>query len=224
SCFYGNDRVNLVAGGQRFIKDLKVGDQIWSMTPYEKSLIQDEIVMMMHNGPNQTALFYTFETTNGLEVSLTGAHYIPVTIDELNKIEHLPASKVTLKHQLFLLGKTVSIKSIRTTIRYGFYSPLSLSSYLFVNNITTLVFSASHRASPQTLHHIFAPIRVYYRIMRTIYGTNYDPFATAIKDGLHPVPRFLKKFHLLVRIVYFVPKYFGIIIIPILIFRVVKKK
>ncbi|CAF1604387.1 unnamed protein product [Adineta ricciae] len=194
------------------------------MTPSGKSLIKDEIVMMMHNGPNQAALFYTFQTTNGLEVSLTGAHYIPVLMDELNKTEHIPASKVTLKHQLILLGKTIPIKSIRTTIRYGFYSPLSLSSYLFVNNITTLVFSASHHASPQTLHHIFAPIRVYYRITRTIYGSNYDPFPTAIKDGLHPVPRFLKKFHLLVRIIYFGPKYFDIIIVPILIFRVFKKK
>jgi hypothetical protein len=86
-------------------------------------------------------LFYTFTTKNGYEVSLTGTHYIPVFVPELNKIQFLPASQVTLKHHLIMFGQKVEIENISINVRQGFYSPLTLTSYLFVNNISTSVFS-----------------------------------------------------------------------------------
>jgi len=52
SCFYGKDRVNLIDGGTRRIEELKVGDRIWSLIHHGNYLIQDEIILMMHNGPN----------------------------------------------------------------------------------------------------------------------------------------------------------------------------
>jgi hypothetical protein len=45
--------VNLIDGGQRSIEHLKVGDQIWSISPDGKSFIKDEIILMMHNEPNK---------------------------------------------------------------------------------------------------------------------------------------------------------------------------
>jgi hypothetical protein len=86
-------------------------------------------------------LFYTFKTKQRYEVSLTSAHNIPVFVPEKNKIEFLPASKVTLKHRLIMFGANVEIENISLTARQGFYSPLTLSGYLFVNNISTSVFS-----------------------------------------------------------------------------------
>jgi hypothetical protein len=52
ACFYGKDRVNLIDGGTRRIEELKVGDRIWSLSHHANYLIQDEIILMMHNGPN----------------------------------------------------------------------------------------------------------------------------------------------------------------------------
>lgn len=46
--------VNLIDGGQRSIKELKVGDQIWSISSDGKNKISDEIVLMMHNEPNKS--------------------------------------------------------------------------------------------------------------------------------------------------------------------------
>jgi hypothetical protein len=53
SCFFGKDMVNLIDGGQRSIEQLKVGDQIWSISSDGNFIIKDEIILMMHNEPNQ---------------------------------------------------------------------------------------------------------------------------------------------------------------------------
>jgi len=53
SCYSGEDLVELVDGGKRSIKHLKVGDEIWSIGFDGKSLIKDEIILMMHHQPTQ---------------------------------------------------------------------------------------------------------------------------------------------------------------------------
>jgi len=212
-CFYGKDKVNLIDGGQRSIEELKVGDRIWSISDDGKSLIKDEIVLMMQNGPNATALFYTFKTKEGYEVSLTATHNIPVFLPEENRITFLRASKVTTKHRLIMFNRKVEIENISMNSRIGYFAPLTLSGYLFVNNISTSVFSDSYRVSPNTLQRVFTPIRVYYHVMRWIFGKNYDPFETDLKVGLHPLPSFLKQHELEIRIIcyslmYIVPTLF----------------
>ena len=127
-CFYGKDYVNLVNGGRRAIEQLKIGDRIWSMTDNTNELIQDEIIMMMHDGPNQPGLFYTFETEQGYHLSLT-------------EIKFLRASKVTQKHRLLMFNQTIPIKTITYKPLIGYYSPITLSGYLFVNNISASCYS-----------------------------------------------------------------------------------
>ena len=87
------------------------------------------------------ALFYTFKTKQGNEISLTATHNIYVYLPEQDRIEHLRASKVTLDHRLIMHEQKVQIESITVNTRHGYYSPLTLSSYLFVNNISTSVFA-----------------------------------------------------------------------------------
>jgi len=74
--------------------------------------------------------FYTFKTKQGYEVSLTSTHNIPVFVPEENIIEFLPASKVTLKHRLIMLGQKVEIENISINYGQSFYSPLTLSGSL----------------------------------------------------------------------------------------------
>jgi hypothetical protein len=54
ACFSGTDQVNLIDGGRRSIEQLKVGDRIWSMTDDTSHLVPDEIILIMHNGSNQS--------------------------------------------------------------------------------------------------------------------------------------------------------------------------
>ena len=46
--------VNLVDGGQRAIENLRVGDRIWSISHGGNSLFEDEFILMMDSGPNET--------------------------------------------------------------------------------------------------------------------------------------------------------------------------
>ena len=50
--------VNLVRGGQRAIEDLKVGDRIWTLNHRGTALFQDQVILMMDNGPNKTGQFF----------------------------------------------------------------------------------------------------------------------------------------------------------------------
>jgi hypothetical protein len=187
-------------------------------------------------------LFYTFKTKEGHEVSLTSAHNIPVFIPETNQIKVFRASKVTLKHQLIMFNKKIQIENILINARQGFYAPLTLTGYLFVNNISTSVFSDkylfkfifknlnlslflfSHRVSSHSLQRIFTPIRIYYLLMRWIFGKTYDPFETKIKEGLHPLPAFLKQNESLIRFIHLTPMHTLRILAIIFIYEIFNKK
>ncbi|CAF0901329.1 unnamed protein product [Adineta steineri] len=178
---------------------------------------------MMHNGPNQKVMFYTFQSVEGGKFSLTGAHNIPVFDTIENKIKIKRASLVTMQDRLIMFGKTVEITNILITIGKGFYSPLTLSSYLMVNNVSTSVFSENYKVSSRTVHLVFIPIRIYYHMTRWIYGNNYNPFVE-IEEGLHPIPYFYKQQQAKMRFVFLkFPKYLFSTIIIIIIIHFVQK-
>ena len=54
---------------------------------------------------------------------------------------------------------------------------------------------------------MFAPFRVYYRVMRWLFGKNYNPYETDVQEGLHPVPVWLKKHDMEIRVLYYAPVY-----------------
>ena len=56
ACYFGGDYVSLVDGGQRQIKNLKVGDRVWSLDAAGTTLVQDEIIVIPHAGPSSSSL------------------------------------------------------------------------------------------------------------------------------------------------------------------------
>lgn len=59
ACYFGEDYVSLVAGGRRQIRNLKVGDRIWTIRSDGQKLIADEIMCIPHAGPTTFSnLFY----------------------------------------------------------------------------------------------------------------------------------------------------------------------
>jgi hypothetical protein len=70
---------------------------------------------------------------------LTGSHNIIVVDKDEKTMKFLRASKVTLEHQLVIVGRPIKLKKIVYSQRIGFYAPLTLTSYLLVNNISTSV-------------------------------------------------------------------------------------
>lgn len=87
------------------------------------------------------AVFYKFETVDGHEVSLTGAHNIPIFDRREQRVKIVRSAQVTMRDQLIIRGRRVTLRNISTHSAQGFYSPLTLSSYLMVNDILTHVFS-----------------------------------------------------------------------------------
>ncbi|CAF1540671.1 unnamed protein product, partial [Adineta steineri] len=206
SCFYGKDQVELVHGEKRSIENLVIGDRVWSITPDGNSLIEDEIIMMMHNEPNISASFYTFKTIEGYEVSLTDRHNIPVFDSKENQIKIKRSSLVRQEDYLLMYNRKIKIENISINTRIGFYSPLTLTGYLLVNNISTSVFSDSYKTSSNTIQLGFLPIRLYYRLARMIYGKSYNPFGD-IQYGLHPVAKFYKDYQKQLRFWFHTSKY-----------------
>ncbi|UJR14333.1 hypothetical protein I4U23_001329 [Adineta vaga] len=192
SCYYGGDLIHLLDGTYKRIDQLQVGDRLWSLTKDGKRIIEDEMILMMYADANNSILFYTFTTYDGYSISLTSNHYIIIFDSEHNKIMYISASKVTQAHHLILSNRTSQIKKINKSVRKGFYSPLTLSGSLLVNNISTSVYIANYGISPETFHKIFTPIRIYYRFTRWIFGNDYNPYTNYLKHGLHPLGTFLK--------------------------------
>lgn len=87
------------------------------------------------------ALFYKFETVDGHEVSLTGSHNIPIYDRREQRVKVIRSSDVTMQDQLIIRGRKITLRNISTHSAQGFYSPLTMTSYLLVNDILTHVFS-----------------------------------------------------------------------------------
>ena len=182
-------------------------------------ILQNLFLFLFHTLVSIVALFYTFHTEDGYEVSLTETHNILVYLSNDDRIDFLRASRVTLEHQLIMFNRKVKILNITQNIRNGYYSPLTLSSYLLVNNISTSVFADSYRASPRHVHNAFIPVRVYYHLMRMIYGKTYDPFGSDGLDGLHPLLESMKYHQNKIRTGYFCLVYMIPLLSVVLILR-----
>ena len=144
----------MVDGGTRLIEDLKVGDRVWSIGEDGKTFIEDEIILMMDNGPNKTsnlvnidiksidylliflALFYTITTIDGDHVTLTDHHFLPVYDPEEKQFTTIRAFDVTFSHLLVVYNRTVKITNISRNFHVGYYAPLTYTGYLLVGNIS----------------------------------------------------------------------------------------
>lgn len=87
------------------------------------------------------ARFYVFEISENNQIRLIDSHNIHIYDSEDKQIKTICASKVTNKHHLIMYNKTIPIKTISINIRHGFYSPLTLSGSLLINNISASCFS-----------------------------------------------------------------------------------
>ncbi|CAF0839268.1 unnamed protein product [Adineta steineri] len=177
----------MIEGGQRRIGNVKPGDRVWTLSYDGQYLIEDEITIIVHAELNTPTYFYTFITNEGHEVSLTDLHYIVIFDSSINKMDTICASQVTLHHRLVMLGRTIAIEKIIYSKRIGFSSPVTLSGYLLVNNLSTSSFHGTH-----DFHHRMGDLpRFYYRITKWLFGNNYKPFGSTISEEMHPLCTFV---------------------------------
>ena len=95
----------------------------------------------MLSEPKFLAKFYTMTLVDGNELSLTDRHYIPIFHVNESRIQMIRSADVAAGDQLLMYEKAVAVKKILISFRPGFYSPLTLSGHLMVNNVSTSIFS-----------------------------------------------------------------------------------
>jgi hypothetical protein len=57
TCFSGDDNVTLFDGSSKAMRDLQVGDVVWTVSDDMKTLVLSEIFIMPHNVRNKTSEF-----------------------------------------------------------------------------------------------------------------------------------------------------------------------
>lgn len=72
---------------------------------------------------------------------MTDAHYIHVATNDAKRMKIIRASSVTLKDKLIMINRSIDLKEILYSKHIGYYSPITLTGYLLVNNISTSVYS-----------------------------------------------------------------------------------
>ncbi|CAF1484948.1 unnamed protein product [Adineta ricciae] len=202
SCYFGGDYVHLLDGGQRQISSLKVGDRVWALSQDGKYLIDDIIMVIPHGGPQTLTEFYTFTTVENQTISLTDTHFLVIFDSQDKQMKTISASRVTLNHRLVMINRTISLKQIEIVQRIGFYSPITISGYLLVNNLSTSVYSDFFHASHDFHHSLAGPARAYYNLTRWLFGNDFHPFGTSISQELHPISKLVIVVHDFVQYVY----------------------
>ncbi|CAF1441281.1 unnamed protein product [Adineta steineri] len=186
-----NDNVTLADGSPRAIRDLQVGDLVWTISDDMKTLVLSEVITMLHNVRNRIVRFHTVETVTGHRVSLTSAHYVRVS-----HFEYLSASQLTLNHSLYVVDKTTGnirearIQSIKIENKQGAFNPVTLHGTLLANGIFASSYANVFGWSHETFQNMATPFRLLYYLTKYLgihqaIWTNNDEFVWAAKPFLY---------------------------------------
>ncbi|CAF1132735.1 unnamed protein product [Adineta steineri] len=138
-CFSGSDSVRLDNGKLKLMRDLQIGDSIWSGNQNELCLTN--VIRIPHADPNLLFLFYTMKTRSGHQIT----------------------DQLTLNHSLHFIdyNNTIissSIVNIKREHKLGVFQPVTLSGTLFVNDIVASSYLNNLKLTHEELHDILAPL------------------------------------------------------------------
>lgn len=80
----------------------------------------------------------------------------------------------------------------------------------------------SYKVSADTVHLVFTPIRLYYRLTRFLFGEDYKPFKE-VKEGLHPIPGFYKRHQATLRFLFYLFRYMVIGVLTLTIHFILRR-
>lgn len=210
-CFSLNDTAKTPKGDDIPIGNLKIGEKVLAVDRHDQ-VVPTEIIAILHYEakaegkhsppPYQTnrsnhrpffsllALFYTFTTETGHQLSLTPEHLVYIGNQTYVQARHVNSKD----HQLFIPGKngqleSSTIRSIEIHLKHGYATPITEQGTLLVNNISSSCYASVYH------HHIghmaMAPLRWIHRV-KQIFGL-VNKNATN-ENGLHWYPRVLNNF------------------------------
>ena len=167
-CFHGSNKVLLENGKRKLISEVKVEDEILAVD--EMGILQvSQVVMQLHQAPEQTAMFHVIQTKTGRKLTLTQSHLIYKSkrnpgnnLKEFSSSEPVFASKVEKGDLVYVLDENdklikEEIVSTHLETRKGIYSPVTAHGTIIVEDILASCYSDYEGHS--LIHMVFAPVR-----------------------------------------------------------------
>ncbi|CAF3478283.1 unnamed protein product [Adineta steineri] len=169
-CFSNDSIVQLTNGEYKHISLIKPGDKLLTI---EKSFIKStEMIMMLHKSKLEKALFYTFRTKSGHQISLTENHLVPIKSHFNNNEKYIPAKEIQKGDLLFILlnNRTIKYSPIickTIEIKQAYYAPLTIKGTLLINNILSSCFAnvKNHNLAQISMF----PLRFYYTFLKLFH-------------------------------------------------------
>ena len=143
SCFPGSATVHLAGGDTKQMKHLQLGDQVLT-----KGGVYTEFLGWTDKNVNRKTQFLKIVTNNASSVMLTASHNIYVYGE---KLVTKYAQDVNIGDLLVnLSGELEEVTAITSVQELGYYSPLTSSGDLFVNQLLSSCYASFPHAAAVT--------------------------------------------------------------------------
>ncbi|CAF0895587.1 unnamed protein product [Adineta steineri] len=185
-CFSLNDTAQKPDGKQISIGNLQIGEKVLAIDKNDH-IISTEIIAILHYENNSQALFYTFTTETGHQVSLTPEHLIYIGNRTYIQARHIDSKK----HQLFIRGENnqieaSNIRSIDVELKHGYATPITQHGTLLVNSVSSSCYASIYYHSIG--HMAMAPLRWIHQLKQIFGLINKNE---TNDNGIHWYPRAL---------------------------------
>ncbi|CAF4108500.1 unnamed protein product, partial [Rotaria magnacalcarata] len=185
-CFSLNDTAKTPNGDEISIENLKIGEKVLAID-HNDQIISTEVVAILHYEKNLPALFYTFTTDSGHQLSLTPEHLVYIGNQKYIQARYIDSNE----HQLFIAGRNGQLKSSRilsidVQIKRGYATPITQHGTLLVNNVSSSCYASIYHHSIG--HLAMAPLRWAHQA-KQIFGLINT--SETNENGIHWYPKAL---------------------------------
>lgn len=190
-CFPGSSTVSLQDGTKKAVKDLQTGDKVLAADEGGNPVFTDFIMFIDHDSTTRR-VFYVIETDSGQKITLTAAHLLFVsqnnlTENEDRRLSAIFASQVRTGQRVFVFDaersrlEPVTVKRIYTREHEGSFAPVTVQGTIVVDQVLASCYAVIE--DHDLAHWALAPVRLAHWLSSLLFSSR--PQACAQNDGVH---------------------------------------
>lgn len=172
-CFSGTGTVQTPDRGRVYISDIKVGDQILTMTK-DGTLQYSDVITFLDRDEHRNGLFYTLFMSDERTITLTDKHLIYTSASNhttLHSFVARYADSVKIGQYVLIAENLDVIKpskviDIKIDTQKGVFAPLTAEGSIVVNDVVASCYGVIN--SEFIAHAVFAPTRLLHTISQHI--------------------------------------------------------
>ncbi|XP_033728129.1 sonic hedgehog protein A-like [Pecten maximus] len=172
-CFTGSGTVQTPDKGRVLISEIKVGDQVLTMTK-AGTLQYSDVITFLDRDEQRTGLYYTLFTSDERTITLTDKHLIYTSQSNettFHSFQARYADTVKIGQYVLIAEKTEVIKpskiiDLKIAFQDGVYAPLTAEGSIVVDDVVASCYGVIN--SELIAHAVFAPTRMLHTISQHI--------------------------------------------------------